>query len=707
MHEYEYCPSGESSRKKEINLPQNDLLKLNSWQKQVIAEIRANHRLVFGDVLAAVVTVCLAVLLANGGSVPAELSPALLPLALLSGLAGLIAFPVSGVYRRHTRSTSLRDVAHILVGAVLSVVLLALMASVLTVTAQVPLPVYVIQFLLAVPALSALRVVARSRELARQNKRLMAQHADKIPVLLVGTGASCDLFVRSLRNTGSKYQPVGIIDDARNTQGLYFHDVQIIGSLLDPDCLIARLKHCNMLPQRLFLTEPVTHFESDGIRKLISWSEAHGIAVSRLAGLEELGTEADADKSSLRTVKPEDILDRPQKAVERSMLRELFQGRRVLVTGAGGSIGSELTRQIASFDPAELVMIDNCEFNAYSIDMDLSQNFPDVARRMYVASIRDAARVNAIFERHRPELVFNAAALKHVPLVELNPCEGVLTNVIGTRNVADAARNVGAIAMVQVSTDKAVNTTNVMGATKRVAEFYVQAQDRITNETEEMTRFFSVRFGNVLGSSGSLIPLFQRQISKGGPLTVTDRKMERYFMTIREAVQLTLVAAASGLTLDTSHGEIFVLDMGRPVKIVDLAERMIRLAGLTPYEDIDIKFIGSRPGEKLFEELFDASEERRECGIPGVSSARPDGVAIARLRATILKLEQAAAVGDELSVKRLLKDLVPGYGINGLRSVDVSDSIKKPVLTATDLLPKNDIPAVDAGAEQPRLSAGR
>lgn len=640
---------------------------IQSKLRQKLTEMSANRRLLIGDVFASAGAVAVAVVLANGGIVPEQFGSVLLPLVVMTCLVALAVLPLSGIYKRHTRSTSLRDVTLIVRAAGLSVVLLALLGAALPVTAQVPLAVYVIQFLLLVPAFGTLRVLARSTELTSDPARRCPDASNgKIPVILVGTGASCDLFVRSLRNQESKYEPVGIIDDARNTQGLYFHDVKIIGSLLDADAVIERLKYYDQLPQRVLLTEPVTHFESDGIRKLTRWAEANSIPVSRLAGLEDLGTES----NGIRTVNPEDILDRPQKAVERSMLREMFKGRRVLITGAGGSIGSELTRQIASFEPAELVMIENTEYNAYSIDMDLGQNFPDVARRIYVADIRNASRVNAIFERHRPELVFNAAALKHVPMVELNPCEGVLTNVIGTRNVADAARNVGAIAMVQVSTDKAVNSTSVMGATKRVAEFYVQAQDRVTNETDEKTRFFSVRFGNVLGSSGSLIPLFQRQISEGGPLTVTDPKMERYFMTIREAVQLTLVAAARGLNLEDSHGEIFVLDMGRPVKIVDLAERMIRLAGLEPYQDIDIKFIGIRQGEKLYEELFDVTEERRESGIPGVSSAIPEGVSAARLRALILKLEQAAQDGNDLGVKKLLKDLVPGYGANGLRPID-------------------------------------
>ena len=632
--------------------------------KQLLFELKANHRLVAGDILAA----ALSSLLAQGLMLPAAQAAAPGLPAALSCLAAAAVFPLAGFYRRHTRSTSLRDIAIVLRGAFLAVALTALVAALPAAAAPVSLPVYVIQFLLLVPTLCALRLAARRREFLRRRRARAgaAQAAGTEPVLLAGTGTSCDLFLRSLRHDGARFQPLGIIDDARNTQGLYFHDVQIVGSLRDPDGVIGWLEGLDVLPQRLLLTEPVTHFDSCGIQMLAKWCEGHGIAVSRLPGLDELGAvPAGAGQTPLQTVAPEDILDRPQKAVERSRLRRLLNGRRVLVTGAGGSIGGELCRQIASFGPAELVMLDSCELNAYSVDMDLGQHFPDVPRRVYVGSVRHAERVNAVFARHRPELVFNAAALKHVPLVEMNCCEGVLTNVIGARNVADAARNSGAIAMVQISTDKAVNSSNVMGATKRVAEFYVQAQDRVTNETGESTRFFAVRFGNVLGSSGSLVPLFQRQIAAGGPLTVTHPDMERYFMTIREAVQLTLVAAASGLALEVSHGEIFVLDMGKPVKITALAERMIRLAGLRPHEDIQITFIGIRPGEKLSEELFDASELPRNCGIAGVRATQPEGVPVARLRAMIRKLEKAARAGDGTRVKQLLGDLVPGYRAGG------------------------------------------
>ena len=652
---------------------------------RLLASLRANRRLAIADTVATALA-ALAALLLTANLIGAHvLSESLVAFVSSAVLAALIMYPLSAFYRGHARATSLRDAVVVVRGALFALGLQWLCLSLLPGAAAVPFASFAIQFLVVVPALVGLRLCARHRELVRKVNHTARAPADmavadtRIPVLVVGTGTNCDLFVRASRTPDARYRPIGIIDDARDTGGLVFHDIDILGSLLSPDRLCATLEMMEALPQRLFLTEPITQLDSDGIGKLIGWANAHSVPVSRLPNLGEAPSGSDLGGVEPRAVDPTDILDRPQKAVERSLLRALFNGRRVLITGAGGSIGSELSRQIASFGPSQLVLLEQCELNAYTIDQDLKQYFPDVQHHVHVADIRDARRVNAIFAKHRPELVFNAAALKHVPMVEANPCEGVLTNVIGTRNIADAARDVGAIAMVQVSTDKAVNTTNVMGATKRVAEFYVQAQDRITSETGESTRFFSVRFGNVLGSSGSLIPLFQKQIAQGGPLTITDDRMTRYFMTIREAVELTLVAAAKGLAQKTGLGQIFVLDMGEPVKIMDIAERMIRLAGLRPDDDIKIEVIGIRPGEKLFEELFDESETPRDCGIPGVQAAVPDGIAISRLRAAIHHLEGAARGGSARDVKRRLKNLVPGYGVNGLRPIEITgDALRAP-----------------------------
>lgn len=641
---------------------------LKHWFAQKKIELRANHKLVIGDIFASAAAVFAAISLSQGGLLTPELTAVMVPMMLLAGAINFVVFTIVGFYKRHSRSTSLSDVMVISRGALLAVCIQILIAAQIPALAPITFSILIIQFLATIPFTGALRIIARHRELVRRTRRADSIAENQVPVVLVGTGTNCDLFLRSLDRSSSTYVPVGVIDDVTGSTGLHFHNAPILGSIREPKRAIKALEACGLTAQQILLTEDVSHFDNKGIFELLSWATSNGIKISRLPGLADPELDKAGDNEiKLRAIQPEDILNRPQKAVERSLLRQMIEGRRVLITGAGGSIGSELSRQIASFNPSLLVLLDNCEFNAYSIDMDLGKNYPNVNRQVHVGCIRDAQRVQSIFQRYKPELVFNAAALKHVPMVELNPCEGVLTNVIGTRNVADAARDVGAIAMVQISTDKAVNTTNVMGATKRVAEFYAQAQDRITyqkqsQKSKSQTRFFSVRFGNVLGSSGSLIPLFQKQITEGGPLTVTDRRMERFFMTIREAVQLTVVAAAKGLARNSGLGEIFVLDMGEPVKIVDLAERMIRMAGLEPYRDIEIDFVGIRPGEKLFEELFDKAEKRRDSGIESVESALPDGVPMAHLRSAIRALETAARAGDEAAVRRQLIDLVPGYG---------------------------------------------
>jgi O-antigen biosynthesis protein WbqV len=306
-------------------------------------------------------------------------------------------------------------------------------------------------------------------------------------------------------------------------------------------------------------------------------------------------------------------------------------------------------------------VLDNCEFNLYSIDLDLAENFSGVERSAHLCDVRDPRRLENVFAQHKPELVFHAAALKHVPMVELNPCEGVLTNVCGTMNVAEAVRRWGAVAMVQISTDKVVNSPNVMGATKRLAELYCQSLDLECAKIVGAPRFVTVRFGNVLGSSGSLIPLFKRQLARGGPLTVTHPEMKRFFMTIREAVELTLQASAYALERKLGSGEIFVLDMGEPIKVIDIARRMIRLAGFAPDKDVQIEIIGRRPGEKLFEELFDETERRVAPPVPGVFGAVPTPVPLSVLYDTFERLHGFASAGNTEGVFGTMRCILPGF----------------------------------------------
>jgi O-antigen biosynthesis protein WbqV len=344
--------------------------------------------------------------------------------------------------------------------------------------------------------------------------------------------------------------------------------------------------------------------------------------------------------------------------LEQDTISSLVKGKRVLVTGAGGSIGSELCRQIASFHPESLLLLDNNEYNLYAIDWDIRNNYKGLSVDTVLADIRHKDVIGRVFKGFVPDIVFHAAALKHVPLVELNPIEGILTNVIGTRNVAEASIKVKAMAFVQISTDKAVNPTNIMGASKRIGEYFAQALDLEGNGT----RFITVRFGNVLGSSGSVVPLFRKQLEMGGPITVTHPDIKRYFMTINEAVGLVLQASAAAITQNKGErGYIFVLDMGEPLKIIDVARQMIRLVDKRPDDDIKIEIIGLRPGEKLYEELFDDAEKQLETEIPSTFAANPSPLSLRDLKTAMTKMEKAVTDNDIQTIIKIIGKIVPGF----------------------------------------------
>ena len=357
----------------------------------------------------------------------------------------------------------------------------------------------------------------------------------------------------------------------------------------------------------------------------------------------------------------ESLLARPARRIDQRAARKLIAGKRVLITGAGGTIGSELARQAAAFEPAHLALIDNSEFNLYLIDLEmreagrggiLSTSLIDVCRREHL---------DRVFVRVQPDIILHAAAYKHVPIVEENRCAGALTNVLGAKNVFDAATEARAESVVFISTDKAVNPTSFMGATKRIAELYAQALDVAQNDT----RFVTVRFGNVLGSTGSVAPLFSRQIAKGGPVTVTHPDISRFFMTTREAVQLVLQAAsldsAEQQSVVTHDGRIFVLDMGEPVKILDLAKRMIEAHGLQPGVDIEIRFSGLRPGEKLFEEIFLDTEKLVKTGADGVLLASPAMIDLPLLNPRLSDVIEHAKSGAEIDLDEAVHHLVPEF----------------------------------------------
>lgn len=355
-----------------------------------------------------------------------------------------------------------------------------------------------------------------------------------------------------------------------------------------------------------------------------------------------------------------ELLDRPPRHIDLKQAERFITGKRVMITGAGGTIGSELTRQVAGFAPSELVLVDNSEFNLYEIDLEMRERHQNLAIRSVLVDVCREPHLHRLFKSAPPHVVLHAAAFKHVPIVENNIAPAALTNILGAKNVFDAAIEFGAEAVTFISTDKAVNPTSFMGATKRVAELYAQALDI----AQTGTRFTTVRFGNVLGSTGSVAPLFQRQIAQGGPITVTHKDVQRYFMTTREAVQLVLEAASlcdETNRVLTHDGRIFVLDMGEPVRIVTLAERMIKAAGLKPHEDIEIVYTGLRPGEKLFEEVFHDLERLVRTGVEGILLASPSMIDLPLLKPRLAEIIQLAKDGDESALGSAVHHLVPEF----------------------------------------------
>jgi len=480
----------------------------------------------------------------------------------------------------------------------------------------------------------------------------------RVPVLLIGAGDATELFIRSVDMAPrSTYRVVGIVDDKGSRVGRNIHGVNVLGGLPDIPRVIERMTREGNRPQRLILTKD--NLDGAVVQGLLTTAERLGVPLSRMPRLTDFKAGA-GDGLELRPIAIEDLLGRPQAVLDRDAMRRLITGKRVLVTGAGGTIGAELARQIAEFTPARLALLDSSEYHLYSIDLEMSERHPELARAAILADVRDARRIAAAFAAESPELVFHAAALKHVPMVEAHPSEGVLTNVVGTRIVADAARGAGAGAMVLISTDKAVNPTSVMGATKRIAEAYCQALD-VEGARGGATRFVTVRFGNVLGSTGSVVPLFQRQLARGGPLTVTHPEMKRYFMTVREAVELVVEASVLGARAGAGGGKIHVLDMGEPVRIVDLATQMILLAGLRPGRDVEIEFTGLRPGEKLFEEVLHESEPLAPTEYPGILLAAPRTADRALIARAIDELAAAARTGDDALCVDVVRRLVPEY----------------------------------------------
>jgi O-antigen biosynthesis protein WbqV len=596
------------------------------------------------DVVMAAIAFVLAMYLRVGGE-----AFTVYRIPLLSGLplfvvAAAVSFRLLGLYRGLWRYASGRDLTSILKAVGLALLIFLPLMFLRNRLELFPRQVLPISGLVLLALLAGPRLLYRTVKDNAGGRG--AEVARRTPVLLIGAGDGAELFIRAMAsNPSPPYRVVGVLDDrGRALTGRMIRDIKILGHVDDLPATIERLARQGDRPQRLIVTRPSAELDGAAMRRLVDLAQPFGFTIARMPALTEFRDAAADGRLKLQPVAVEDLLGRPQVVHDREALRAMVSGKRILVTGAGGTIGGELTRQLAALDPARLALVEHGEFALYTIGQAMNGEHPGLDLATHLADIRDRARVFALFREERPDIVFHAAALKHLPLAEINPSECVLTNAIGSRNVADAARAAEAKGMVMISTDKAVHPTSVMGLTKRIAETYCQALDLASAQG---TRFVTVRFGNVLGSTGSVVPLFQRQLAAGGPLTVTDPNVERYFMTCGEAVQLVLQAAAHSVASAGTgeRGRIFVLDMGEPVKIVDLARQMIRLAGLEPDRDIRIEFTGLRPGEKLTERLSDDDEPLEPTQLPGTLSVSPRTVPLTVIDTYLDRLAAAACSG--------------------------------------------------------------
>lgn len=566
-------------------------------------------------------------------------------------LAGqkLVLSSIQGLHRRSWRRITFYDVA-IIVRTVLIVAALSSVVLLLFGPAWgIPRSIAIIDALLTLFLMGGARGMARYWYDQRQREDVEPEARKR--VLIIGAGDAGALIVREmLRHPETGLLPVGFLDDDRRKQGLRIASVPVLGTLADLEPV---LKNHHIAEVLIAIPSADGKELREVVNQIIETKT--GVSYRTIPGLYEL-ISGQVSINRIREVEIEDLLRRPPVPLDSASILGYLEGKTVMVTGAGGSIGSELIRQICRFKPGELILFGHGENSIYALERELDRDWPDIKYRSVIAAIQNNPRLDYIFQAYKPQVIFHTAAHKHVPLMELNPEEAVFNNIIGTKNLVSLALKYGVSHFVNISTDKAVNPTSVMGASKRLVEYIVQGASRQASEDQV---FASVRFGNVLGSRGSVIPLFKEQIRAGGPVTITHPDMLRYFMTIPEASQLVLQASAHG-----RNGEIYILDMGEPVKIVDLAHDLIKLSGLEPNVDIAIEFSGVRPGEKLFEELMTEGERGSATAHSKIFVAKVSPFSLEALACTIQKLQKAALESDHLLIRRHLEDFIEGCNFN-------------------------------------------
>ncbi len=605
------------------------------------------------DVLVLAAAYCLAFVMRFEGVLPEqEFTGLLVSLPLVVALK-IVCFTALGVRRLSWRYVSLPEAKRIFTSLSFASGLLVgwrLVSALLGLSPaagwyNIPLGVVLIDLPLSFLGTIGLRLTLRTWA----ERGAPASQREQVPTLLIGAGRVGALVAKEIlagRDTGIR--ALGFVDENPNLIGQMIHGLPVVGSLDQFSSVVQQFE----ARQALITLERAS---GSTIRNMVRLCESCGITAKIVPDLREV-VEGRVSLSHMRSVDIEDLLRREPVALDGEAISAVVRDQPVLITGAGGSIGSELCRVVCRFAPRLLVLVEKCENNLFFIHAELSRDFPEIQVVPCIADICDSARMEDLLARYSPEVVFHAAAHKHVPMMEWNPCEAIKNNVLGTKLLADLAHAAGVRSFVMISTDKAVNPTSVMGVSKRVAEIYIQALSQRSG-----TRFVTVRFGNVLGSAGSVLPIFKEQIARGGPVTITHPEMKRYFMTIPEACQLVLQAASMG-----RGGEIFILDMGEPVKIIDLARDFIRLSGLVPDQDIEIRVTGIRPGEKLFEELALTDEKAAKTRHPRIFVGRLRPHHWEQLVGQIDELGDLAFAADIERIHGKLKEIVPEYsGVQG------------------------------------------
>jgi O-antigen biosynthesis protein WbqV len=503
--------------------------------------------------------------------------------------------------------------------------------------------------------LGGLRVVYRYFHYARTLQRVKV--ADATPTLVLGRAADAEVLLRSIESGAvKKIWPVGVLSPSLADRGQSIRGLRVLGEIEDLEQVVADLERRGERVTRLVLAPSALTPEARPEAILIR-ARKLGLSMSQLPSLD-----AEGPSVQLAPVAVEDLLLRPSVKIDYRRLENFVSAKAIVVTGGGGSIGSEICDRIVTFGASRLLVVEHSEPALHAVleALKAKQSSTEILGR--IADIRDRQKIMNLVAQFKPDMVFHAAALKHVPMLEQDWDEGIKTNVFGSINVADAAAAAGAAAMVMISTDKAIEPVSVLGATKRLAEMYCQALDEeLSRRSQHPMRLISVRFGNVLASNGSVVPKFKAQIEAGGPVTVTHPDMVRYFMTIREACDLVVTAASHASEQSNGDASVYVLNMGQPVRIVELAERIIRLSGLEPERDIKITFTGIRPGERLNEILFARGEETSDTGIPGIVAAKPVSPSLETIRAWVATLEQGVTRGERAAISNVLRDAVPEF----------------------------------------------